>query len=157
MKQRGYLCPREYRTWTPLLRLTMGGLTWYFLLSNNWPVLPVSAFFLVVFALILRQLWIAHAGYERSDRYITNTVLGKSVTLDLTQPHSCEKISVTWMEMKDKNGYHQEAYYLFTTPAAALGDDPIGYGGPGAVYRLIRRGGFLLPADSETQRFLETR
>lgn len=154
----GFLCHKDYRTTVPFMRIFFAVVFSGLALRG---VYPGSAVLLAVMMLVLfwsiRQWMFARATWSLAGSRLHNTLMHKTRELDLSEGHLVCLASVQCIQIKDRNGYAQMRFYVFSRLPAGFRFGIIGYGGPGAIKRMLENGLFLLPANEQTTELIRQR
>ena len=157
-RSEGFLCHRDYRTTVPFMRVFFTILFSILFLLN---IYPGSKFFLPITLLGLlwsiRQWRFARATWSLEGSKLRNTLMGKTRALDLDETHCISRAKVQCIPIKDQNGYLQMPFYVLSELPAGFRTGIIGYGGPGAIRRLLENGLYLLPVNKETTEMVQRR
>ena len=149
-----YLCHKEYRTTIPIMRILVTIICQYAAYPVVFPVLPIAA---VVIWWSIRQWRFARATWSLEGSKLRNTLMGKTRALDLDETHCISRAKVQCIPIKDQNGYLQMQFYVLSELPVGFCTGIIGYGGLGAICRLLENGLFLLPVNEETTEMVQRR
>ena len=118
----------------------------------------------VLFAVMLLFLWwsirqwiFARASWALEGNRLQNSLMNKTLMLDLNTAHCISRADVQCIQIKDHGGYAQMRFYVFSRLPAGFRTGLIGYGGPSAIRRMIENGLFLLPVNDETNQLIRQR
>lgn len=149
-----FLCHKEYRTTIPFMRILMTIIFQCAVYPVVFPTLPVAA---VIVWWSIRQWRFARTTWSLEGSKLRNTLMGKTRELDLDEMHCVSRAKVQCIRIKDRDGYLQMQFYVFSKLPSGFRTGIIGYGGPGAIRRMLENSLFLLPVNEETTEMVQRR
>ena len=154
----GFLCHKYYRTAVPLIRVFYAVLFAGLALRGVYPGSPVLFAVMLLFLWWSIRQWIfARASWALEGNRLQNSLMNKTLMLDLNTAHCISRADVQCIQIKDHGGYAQMRFYVFSRLPAGFRTGLIGYGGPSAIRRMIENGLFLLPVNDETNQLIRQR
>ena len=154
----GFLCHKDYRTAVPLIRVFYAVLFAGLALRGVYPGSPVLFAVMLLFLWWSIRQWIfARASWALEGNRLQNSLMNKTLMLDLNTAHCISRADVQCIQIKDHGGYAQMRFYVFSRLPAGFRTGLIGYGGPSAIRRMIENGLFLLPVNDETNQLIRQR
>ena len=154
----GFLCHKDYRTTVPLIRVFYAVLFAGLALRGVYPGSPVLLAVILLFLWWSIRQWIfARASWALEGNRLQNSLMNKTLMLDLNTAHCISRADVQCIQIKDHGGYAQMRFYVFSRLPAGFRTGVIGYGGPSAIRRMIENGLFLLPVNDETNQLIRQR
>ena len=154
----GFLCHKDYRTAVPLIRVFYAVLFAGLALLGVYPGSPVLFAVMLLFLWWSIRQWIfARASWALEGNRLQNSLMNKTLMLDLNTAHCISCADVQCIQIKDHGGYAQMRFYVFSRLPAGFRTGLIGYGGPSAIRRMIENGLFLLPVNDETNQLIRQR
>ena len=154
----GFLCHKDYRTTVPLIRVFYAVLFAGLALRGVYPGSPVLFAVMLLFLWWSIRQWIfARASWALEGNRLQNSLINKTLMLDLNTAHCISRADVQCIQIKDHGGYAQMRFYVFSRLPAGFRTGLIGYGGPSAIRRMIENGLFLLPINDETNQLIRQR
>jgi hypothetical protein len=154
----GILCHKDYRTTVPLIRVFYAVLFAGLALRGVYPGSPVLFAVMLLFLWWSIRQWIfARASWALEGNRLQNSLMNKTLMLDLNTAHCISRADVQCIQIKDHGGYAQMQFYVFSRLPSAFRTGLIGYGGPSAIRRMIENGLLLLPVNDETNQLIRQR
>ena len=153
-----FLCHKDYRTTVPLIRVFFAVFFAGLALRGVYPGSPVLLAVMLLFLWwSIRQWMFARASWALEGSRLQNNLMNKTRILDLNDAHCISRADVQCIQIKDHSGYAQMRFFVFSRLPAGFRTGVIGYGGPGAIRRMIENGLFLLPVNDETSQLIRQR